>query len=122
MADPKLPKQLSEASILLDEFTQTGNIYVDPAFTSQEVIDTEFDGKSPITGEALVFGVNAFADLDSAHTVPVAPEADHAAIVTDVHRGLTDGHHVVAVAGHTIDETYKITPDTRRILKIRQNG
>ena len=36
--------------------------------------------------------------------------------------GLADGHHVVAVAGHTIDETYKITADTRRILKISQHG
>jgi hypothetical protein len=32
--------------------------------------------------------------------------------------GLSDAHHVVAVAGHTIDEAYKITADTRRILKI----
>ena len=43
-----------------------------------------------------------------------------AVIVRD--SGLTDSHHVVAVAGHTIDETYKITADTRRILKITKNG
>jgi tRNA(Ile)-lysidine synthase len=34
--------------------------------------------------------------------------------------GLADAHHVVAVAGHTIDETYKITADTRRIFKIEK--
>ena len=31
--------------------------------------------------------------------------------------GLADPHHVVAVAGHTIDEAYKITAATRRVLK-----
>ena len=36
--------------------------------------------------------------------------------------GLTDLHHVVAVAGQTIDEAYKITVDTRRILKITIHG
>ena len=36
--------------------------------------------------------------------------------------GLTDLHHVVAVAGQTIDEAYKITSDTRRILKITVHG
>jgi tRNA(Ile)-lysidine synthetase, N-terminal domain len=36
--------------------------------------------------------------------------------------GLSDAHHVVAVAGHTIDEAYKITADTRRILKIEAGG
>ena len=36
--------------------------------------------------------------------------------------GLTDLHHVVAVAGHAIDDAYKITPGTRRILKITVNG
>ena len=34
--------------------------------------------------------------------------------------GLSDTHHVVAVAGHTIDEAYKITADTRRILRIAE--
>ena len=32
--------------------------------------------------------------------------------------GLADAHHVVAIAGHTVDEAYKITADTRRILRI----
>ena len=32
--------------------------------------------------------------------------------------GLADPHHVVAVAGHTIDEAYKITAQTRRIFRI----
>jgi tRNA(Ile)-lysidine synthase len=36
--------------------------------------------------------------------------------------GLADLHHVVAIAGHTIDEAYKITADTRRILKISAHG
>jgi len=36
--------------------------------------------------------------------------------------GLADLHHVVAIAGHTIDEAYKITADTRRILKITAHG
>ena len=39
-----------------------------------------------------------------------------AVIVRD--SGLTDAHHVVAIAGHTIDESYRITADTRRIYKI----
>ena len=43
-----------------------------------------------------------------------------AVIVRD--SGLTDLHHVVAVAGQTIDEAYKITSDTRRILKITVPG
>ena len=43
-----------------------------------------------------------------------------AVIVRD--SGLTDLHHVVAVAGQTIDEAYKITSDTRRILKITVHG
>ena len=43
-----------------------------------------------------------------------------AVIVRD--SGLSDAHHVVAVAGHTIDETYKVTPATRRVFKIRQHG
>ena len=41
-----------------------------------------------------------------------------AVIVRD--SGLTDAHHVVAVAGHTIDEAYKITADTRRVFIISQ--
>lgn len=40
-----------------------------------------------------------------------------AVIVRD--SGLADAHHVVAVAGHTIDETYRITADTRRVFLIR---
>ena len=39
-----------------------------------------------------------------------------AVIVRD--SGLSDAHHVVAIAGHTIDESYRITADTRRIYKI----
>ena len=36
--------------------------------------------------------------------------------------GLSDAHHVVAVAGHTIDEAYRITAGTRRIFKIELHG
>ena len=43
-----------------------------------------------------------------------------AVIVRD--SGLADPHHVVAVAGHTIDEAYKITAATRRILKFTSHG
>lgn len=32
--------------------------------------------------------------------------------------GLTDAHHVVAIVGHLIDDTYKVTAGTRRIFKI----
>ena len=39
-----------------------------------------------------------------------------AVIVRD--SGLADAHHVVAVAGHTIDEAYKITAETKRIYRI----
>ena len=40
-----------------------------------------------------------------------------AVIVRD--SGLTDAHHVVAIAGHVIDDTYRITADTRRIYRIK---
>ena len=40
-----------------------------------------------------------------------------AVIVRD--SGLTDAHHVVAIAGHIIDDTYRITADTRRIYRIK---
>ena len=36
--------------------------------------------------------------------------------------GLADAHHVIAIAGHTIDEAYKITADTRRVFRIRTKG
>ena len=39
-----------------------------------------------------------------------------AVIVRD--SGLADAHHVVAVAGQVIDNTYKITPETRRVFRI----
>ena len=43
-----------------------------------------------------------------------------AVIVRD--SGLSDAHHVVAVAGHTIDEAYKITAETKRIYRIEHHG
>ena len=78
MADPKTPKQLSEDSVF-DEFTQTGNIYVDNSYSGAETTPAT----SPVTGEALEFGVNAFDNLNGSNTVPVAPEDGHAAIVTE---------------------------------------
>ena len=47
-------------------------------------------------------------------------DKQRAVVVRD--SGLSDAHHVVAVAGHTIDEAYKITADTRRIFKIMRHG
>ena len=45
------------------------------------------------------------------------PDKQRAVIVRD--SGLTDAHHVVAIAGYVIDDTYRITADTRRIFRIR---
>jgi hypothetical protein len=36
--------------------------------------------------------------------------------------GLADAHHVIAVAGHVVDEAYKITASTRRVFIIRQSS
>ena len=44
-------------------------------------------------------------------------DKQQAVIVRD--SGLTDAHHVVAIAGHVIDDTYRITADTRRIYRIK---
>ncbi len=44
-------------------------------------------------------------------------DKQQAVIVRD--SGLTDAHHVVAIAGHVIDNTYRITADTRRIYRIK---
>ena len=44
-------------------------------------------------------------------------DKQQAVIVRD--SGLTDAHHVVAIAGHVIDNTYRITADTRRIYWIK---
>ena len=43
-----------------------------------------------------------------------------AVIVRD--SGLADPHHIVAVAGLVIDDAYRITPSTRRILRITAKG
>jgi tRNA(Ile)-lysidine synthase len=40
----------------------------------------------------------------------------HAVVVRD--SGLPDAHHAVAIVGHLIDDTYKITAATRRIFRI----
>ena len=47
-----------------------GNVYVDPSYTSQEAIDA-LGGTHSITGEELVFGVNAFASGGTTSNVPV---------------------------------------------------
>lgn len=44
-------------------------------------------------------------------------DKQQAVIVRD--SGLTDAHHVVAIAGHVIDDTYRITAGTRRIYRIK---
>ncbi len=44
-------------------------------------------------------------------------DKQQAVIVRD--SGLTDAHHVVAIAGYVIDDTYRITADTRRIYRIK---
>lgn len=91
MADPKLPKQLSEESPLV-EFAATGNLYVDPAYTSQEVIDAEpINGKSPITGEALVFDENTLTNLGN-NAPSKEPEDDHAIFVSNLDRGTARGN------------------------------
>ena len=83
MEDPKKPKQLTEASPL-DEFTATGNIYVDPAYTAGATPET-----SPLTGEALTFGTNAFADFTANGNASPAvnPGDTHAIFVTNLKRG-----------------------------------
>ena len=89
MADPKLPKQLSDESVL-DEFTKTGNIYVDPAFKSQADIDkAPINGKSPITEEALTFSVNAFSGVKTgdADSITTTPDDGHAVFVTNASIG-----------------------------------
>ena len=45
------------------------------------------------------------------------PDKQRVVIVRD--SGLMDAHHVVAIAGYVIDDTYRITADTRRIFRIR---
>lgn len=44
-------------------------------------------------------------------------DKQQAVIVRD--SGLTDTHHVVAIAGQVIDDTYRITAETRRIYRIK---
>lgn len=43
-------------------------------------------------------------------------DKQNAVIIRDT--GLPDAHHVVAVAGYLIDDSYKITPDTRRVFRM----
>ncbi|MBR3506119.1 MAG: hypothetical protein IKO02_03625 [Lentisphaeria bacterium] len=47
-----------------------GNVYVNKEYTSQEAIDA-LGGTSSITGEALTFGVNAFAEGGTTSNVPI---------------------------------------------------
>ncbi len=91
MADPKKPKQLSEADVLV-EFTSTGNIYVDPAYASEETTPAT----SPITGEALVFGENTLANftVNNNSSPALNPEDGHATFVSNLKRGTARG------AGH----------------------
>lgn len=47
-------------------------------------------------------------------------DKQRAVVVRD--SGLTDAHHVVAIAGHTIDQAYRITPSTRRVYIITKRS
>ena len=47
-------------------------------------------------------------------------DKQRAVVVRD--SGLADAHHVIAVAGHTIDQAYRITASTRRVFIITKRG
>ena len=47
-------------------------------------------------------------------------DKQRAVVVRD--SGLADAHHVVAVAGHTIDQAYRITDSTRRVFIITKRS
>ena len=47
-------------------------------------------------------------------------DKQRAVVVRD--SGLTDAHHVVAIAGHTIDQAYRITASTRRVFIITKRS
>ena len=47
-------------------------------------------------------------------------DKQRAVVVRD--SGLTDAHHVVAIAGHTIDQAYRITSSTRRVYIITKRS
>ena len=47
-------------------------------------------------------------------------DKQRAVIVRD--SGLADAHHVVAIAGHTIDQAYRITASTRRVFIITKRS
>ena len=99
MADPILPKQLSEESPLV-EFTVTGNVYVDPGYTAEGTPET-----SPITGEALVFGTNTLTNFtknnnNSPDYGMIVPD-EHAIFVSNLDRGTSRGN------GHDYFFNYK---------------
>ena len=89
MADPKKPKQLSEADPLVD-FTKTGNIYVDPSYTSEETTPAT----SPITGEALTFGENTLTTFsaNNNNSPAIQPEDGHAIFVSNLKRNTARGN------------------------------
>ena len=89
MADPKLPKQLSEESPLV-EFAATGNIYVDSAYTSEEATPAV----SPITGEALEFGVNTLSNftVNNGNSPAINPDDENAIFVSNLNRGTARGN------------------------------
>ncbi|MBR4717665.1 MAG: hypothetical protein IKP09_06365, partial [Lentisphaeria bacterium] len=89
MADPKKPKQLSEADVLV-EFTSAGNIYVDPAYTSEETTPAT----SPITGEALTFGENTLINFtaNNNNSPAIQPEDGHAIFISNLNRGTARGN------------------------------
>ena len=79
------------------------NIYVDNSYTEEST-----PSYSPITGEALVFGVNAFATI-SGGTVPAVPEDGYTLYVTDVYLGTsssTDTSIILGRSDHTVYDAY----------------
>ena len=90
MEDPKKPKQLTEASPL-DEFSATGNIYVDPAFKSAEATPAT----SPITGEALTYGTNTLTNFtrNNNNSPDKSPGGTNAIFVSNLDRGTSRGNN-----------------------------
>ena len=86
----------------------TGNVYVDPAYTSQEAIDA-LGGTSSITGEKLVFGKTAEAFEDGANAI--APSvADNGQVKKWV---IVGGKTIYAAEGKTMYLTnYNVDGDS----------
>ena len=103
MEDPKLPKQLTEESPLV-EFTQTGNIYIDPSFTGSTMPAT-----SPITGEALSEDntlTNLTSNSNNSPNYGKSVPDQHTIYVSNLDRGTARGN------GHDYFFNYKRSTTT----------